>query len=703
MRHSWSAKSTVLALLALLSFVACSNNSDTTPTLDSRGHVDVEAPRDTVPGDITLPDVLPDTLVDVFLDVAPVDLAEEDHKAEVTEETFPPDLCVPGCTDKECGDDGCGGSCGECPGGVCDEDYHVCLPDGWVIIQAGTFQMGIPEGEPCGAPPELSLHSVHLTRHFFAKITEVTQAEWTAVMETEPFYFTDCGGNCPAENISWYDALEWCNELSEAEGLEPCYSFGGDGVVWEGGLDCEGYRLPTEAEWEYMARAGTTTGLFNGDLSACDCGQDPKLNQIGWYCGNSTGDYGQCYDATEWGGPACAATHPVAQKEPNPWGLYDTAGSVYEWVWDWFQEDYYEVSPDTDPTGPEEAGEERVLRGGCFFHHASVTRVGYHSSYDPTKATVTFGFRPVRTLAACTPQCDGKACGDDGCGGSCGECLGTCLEGACSPYVIIPAGDFTMGTPVSEACRNSDEVEHQVSISHSFLMKATEVTQAEWLEVMEDANPAFFKNCGPDCPVEKISWFDAVYYCNKLSQQEGLEPCYELLGDGVLWTDGVLCQGYRLPTEAEWERAARGGTSTPLYNGVLTECNCGEDLVLDQIGWTCSNSAVDYAGCADATIFGGPECAGTHPVAHKVPNDYGLYDTAGNCWEWTWDWYGAYSTAGLVVDPMGPQEGEERVLRGGCWAHQNSNVRSGNRSDYDPSSTAAAVGFRPVRTILGDE
>lgn len=265
-------------------------------------------------------------------------------------------------------------------------------------------------------------------------------------------------------------------------------------------------------------------------------------------------------------------------------------------------------------------------------------------------------------------------------------------------WVRIPAGEFRMGSPDGEPGRGSDEGPvHTVRITRPFLMQATEVTQGQWRALMGN-NPSNFKNCGDECPVESVSWWDALAYANALSRKEGLPECYRLTGcsgrpgDGSYQCgdagfQGLSCRGYRLPTEAEWEYAARAGTTTALYTGPLTIRGANNGPELDGIAWYGGNSGVSYSGGYDCSGWSEKQYSsstcGTHPVGKKKPNGWGLYDMLGNVWEWTWDWYGAYS-AGTATDPTGPSTGAYRVVRGGSCFNFARLVRAANRGRGRP-------------------
>jgi formylglycine-generating enzyme required for sulfatase activity len=272
-----------------------------------------------------------------------------------------------------------------------------------------------------------------------------------------------------------------------------------------------------------------------------------------------------------------------------------------------------------------------------------------------------------------------------------------------------------MGSPDSEPGRDGDEGPvHEVTIRQPFFLKATEVTQGEWKALMGN-NPSYFKNCGDSCPVEQVSWWDAVAFCKALSKKEGLEECYSLTGcsgtpgagdfkcTGVTFA-GVSCKGYRLPTEAEWEYAARAGTTTALYTGGITLRGVNDAPEVDPIAWYGGNSGVNYEGAVDCS--GWPEKqhsssrCGPHPVAKKQPNAWGLFDMLGNVDEWVQDWYhnscnGAPSEGSAWESPAG----SDRVIRGGSWFGNARYVRAASRTRFDPGRRSGSIGFRLARSV----
>jgi len=259
--------------------------------------------------------------------------------------------------------------------------------------------------------------------------------------------------------------------------------------------------------------------------------------------------------------------------------------------------------------------------------------------------------------------------------------------------VYIPAGTFTMGSPKSEPKRDNDERQRRVKLSRGFWMLQTEVTQGQFKALLK-YNPSTFSSCGDRCPVEQVSWYEALAYANALSKKGGKEECYSCSGSGMGVKCSVRskyrgqryygCSGYRLPTEAEWEYAARAGTSGARY---------GE---LNKIAWYERNSAVTYSGCSSANKNVGINCAGPHPVGRKRANKWGLYDMLGNVLEWCWDRYGKY-TGSRVVDPVGARTGSYRVYRGGSWSSNAWWTRAANRLRVAPGRRYFNLGFRLVR------
>jgi formylglycine-generating enzyme required for sulfatase activity/serine/threonine protein kinase len=226
-------------------------------------------------------------------------------------------------------------------------------------------------------------------------------------------------------------------------------------------------------------------------------------------------------------------------------------------------------------------------------------------------------------------------------------------------FVLIPSGTFMMGSPANEAEQNDDEKQHKVTISKQFYMGKYEVTQAEWKAVMGN-NPSNFKNC-PKCPVERVSWEDVQEFIKKLNAK----------GEGT----------YRLPTEAEWEYAARAGTTTAFA--------FGESLSSNQANFNGNNP---YGNATNGNATKGE----TTPVGSYYANAFGLYDMHGNVWEWCNDWYGEYPNS-AVTDPTGPSSGSNRVDRGGGWFNSDRDLRSANRGGDSPSYRYDNLGFRLIR------
>ena len=286
--------------------------------------------------------------------------------------------------------------------------------------------------------------------------------------------------------------------------------------------------------------------------------------------------------------------------------------------------------------------------------------------------------------------------------------------------VTVMVGPFIMGSPQDEVAReawNSDEAQHAVTLTHPFEMQRTEVTQRQWSELLEEAVPDFepahrFGACGEDCPAETVSWFEAVAFANLTSiKLGGLPRCYKA-PDGsdytwadaraerpVAWPEGPSCRGYRLPTEAEWEYAARG-RGAGRAGATYADPEGGVDL--SDIAWYVDNSeAVEHGiDCSDWDWKdnGDIDLCGPQPVGQRQANDLGLYDMLGNVWEWTWDWYGAYPSS-AVTDPLGPQEGQKRVLRGCSWYIHPTGCRAAKRSAHSPELRNGNLGFRLVRTL----
>ncbi|MGN0212899.1 MAG: formylglycine-generating enzyme family protein [Muribaculaceae bacterium] len=479
-----------------------------------------------------------------------------------------------------------------------------------VLVEAGTFTMGATSEQTGAYRNESPAHQVTLTKDYYMGETEVTQALWYAVMGQKPTSDGD---------------FQWTRDLGLGDNYPAYY------ISW---YDCQEFitklnqltgltfRLPTEAEWEYAARGGnkaTTQTLYSGSNT---------IGDVAWYRDNSS-----------------SSTHIVAGKKANALGLYDMSGNVWEWCNDWYGS--YSSGAQTDPTGPS-GGSYRVLRGGSWSSVAAYCRVAYRS-FDSVTYRDDFGMRLVlgEPLPETKPELE--------------ETKTVTANGVTFKMKLVEAGTFTMGATSEQTGAESDESPaHQVTLTKDYYIGETEVTQALWYAVMgqkptsDGSQWESSYGLGDNYPAYYISWNDCQEFITKLNQLTGLT--------------------FRLPTEAEWEYAARGGnkaTTQTLYSGSNT---------IGDVAWYRDNSS-----------------SSTHIVAGKKANALGLYDMSGNVWELCNDWYDSYSS-GAQTDPTGPSSGSHRVLRGGSWFSSATYCRVANRSSNSVTGRNYNSGMRLALT-----
>ena len=387
------------------------------------------------------------------------------------------------------------------------------------------------------------------------------------------------------------------------------------------------YRLPTEAEWEYTARGGNQSHGYEYSGSN-------DIGEVAWYVNNSS-----------------SATHPVGANKANELGIHDMSGNVAEWVNDWVGD--YSFDRLTNPLGPS-SGSNRVIRGGSFNINTSGAKVAARTRSAPDDRRSAIGFRLARRSKEAEEEAERARIKAEEEAEVARERLwkevGVSFD--TENVVFVQGGVFAMGCTPEQGkdCANNEKPAHQVTLSDFYIGKY-EVTQAQWQNVM-GSNPSIFK--GDDLPVENVTWNYVEAFIKKLNAMTG--------------------GNYRLPTEAEWEYAARGGSKSQGY-----KYSGGKNI--KDVGWYKSNSGKK-----------------THPASTKKANELGIYDMSGNVWEWVNDWYDWY-VSGAQTDPQGPSTGSYRVIRGGSWYNDARNARVSTRRHDGPDNRHDALGFRLARSL----
>jgi formylglycine-generating enzyme required for sulfatase activity/tetratricopeptide (TPR) repeat protein len=520
-----------------------------------------------------------------------------------------------------------------------------------VVVPAGSFTMGSPANELQRSNDEGPQRQVTFARPFAVGKFAITFDEWDACVRDggcNGYRASDGGwgrGRRPVINVSWDDAKAYVAWLSRKTGKT--------------------YRLLSEAEREYVTRAGSTTPFWWG--STISTGQ---ANYDGSYSyGSGKGEYRQ-------------QTVPVHSFEPNPWGIYQMHGNVWEWTEDCWHPNYNGAPTDGSAWTSERNCFYRVVRGGSWLAGPSPLRAAFRSSNSSSQRVNTVGLRVARTLPE-SPDVESQLANVAPQGPAQVAVLTPAKEralkpkdsfkecDACPEMVVVPAGSFTMGSPANELQRDDDEgPQHQVTFAQAFAVGKYAVTFEEWDACVRDGGCDSYRPADKGWgrgrqPVINVSWSDAKSY--------------------VAWLTGKTGKPYRLLSEAEREYVTRAGTTKPF--------------------WSDSTISIEQANYDGNATYGngrtGEYRRRTVPVDSYQPNSWGLYQVHGNVHEWTEDcWNNNYNGAPTDGSAWTSGNCAFRVMRGGSWFSDPAKLRSAHRANMPVSSgRSEAIGFRVARTL----
>jgi formylglycine-generating enzyme required for sulfatase activity len=507
-------------------------------------------------------------------------------------------------------------------------------------LAPGAALLGCVAGDSECFEDEKPPRRVAISRGFWIDRTEVTLASFRAFSRATgqplppPPGFPQNEAH-PVVNVTWADAAAYCS--------------------WAGG------RLPTEAEWEFAARSGSDDG------AKYPSGQVLTRDQANW-------------DGVE-GRDRWAKTAPVGSFAPNPSGLHDVAGNVWEWTADWYDPRVGSTGSASDPTGPP-TGSLKVVRGGAYNAQPRSLRSSNRGKFNPSARMESIGFRcvhdgeapagapvpqrgdqpapavapPASPADAPTPPPGTAAPREEPAPVAAGSGARTrTFPPSSAEMAFVPPGVYEIGAVRGDGAGFADEQpRHAVTLTRGVWIGITEVTVAQYRAYGQATGatlPSTPSWADDTHPVVGVTWDEASAYCR--------------------WAGG------RLPAEAEWEAAARGGTSGWRYPW----------------GMEISHDNANFDGVGGRDMW-----AKSSPVGSFAANGFGLVDVAGNVWEWTADWYDErYYARSPAIDPRGPEEGKARVVRGGCWTSDPGRLRSSYRFSLDPSDSQVSVGFRCAR------